>query len=165
MWGIFKKKNREKIVDEDRIFTRKIDKENLLKKDLKRELERNIKNLEKREVKEIDTSLLNKNYKIDYKNSLNEEQLTALTSIEGQYLVIAGAGSGKTRTIIYRTAFLLEQGIKEKEILMVTFTRKAADEMKSRLEDLLERDIKVEIGTFHSFCMKLMRKNRKKQEL
>lgn len=161
MWGIFKKRDREKAVDEDRIFTRKIDKENLLKKDLKRELERNIKNLEKREVKEIDTSLLNKNYKIDYKNSLNEEQLTALTSIEGQYLVIAGAGSGKTRTIIYRTAFLLEQGIKEKEILMVTFTRKAADEMKSRLEDLLERDIKVEIGTFHSFCMKLMRKNRK----
>lgn len=73
MWGIFKKRDREKAVDEDRIFTRKIDKENLLKKDLKRELERNIKNLEKREVKEIDTSLLNKNYKIDYKNSLNEE--------------------------------------------------------------------------------------------
>ena len=64
MWGIFKKRDREKAVDEDRIFTRKIDKENLLKKDLKRELERNIKNLEKREVKEIDTSLLNKNYKI-----------------------------------------------------------------------------------------------------
>ena len=161
MWGIFKKRDREKAVDEDRIFTRKIDnKEDLLKKDLKRVLERNIKNLEKREVKEIDTSLLNKNYKIDYKNSLNEEQLKALTSIEGQYLVIAGAGSGKTRTIIYRTAFLLEQGIKEEEILMVTFTRKAADEMKSRLEDLLERDIKVEIGTFHSFCMKLMGKNR-----
>lgn len=160
MWGIFKKRDREKVIDENRIFTRKIDKENLLKKDLKRELERNIKNLEKREVKEIDTSLLNKNYKIDYKNSLNEEQLKALTSIEGQYLVIAGAGSGKTRTIIYRTAFLLEQGIKEEEILMVTFTRKAADEMKSRLEDLLERDIKVEIGTFHSFCMKLMGKNR-----
>lgn len=107
MLGIFKKRDREKAVDEDRIFTRKIDKENLLKKDLKRELERNIKNLEKREVKEIDTSLLNKNYKIDYKNSLNEEQLKALTSIEGQYLVIAGVGSGKTRTIIYRTAFLL----------------------------------------------------------
>lgn len=161
MWGIFKKRDREKIVDDNRIFTRKIDnKEDLLKKDLKRVLERNIKNLEKREVKEIDTSLLNKNYKIDYKNSLNEEQLKALTSIEGQYLVIAGAGSGKTRTIIYRTAFLLEQGIKEEEILMVTFTRKAADEMKSRLEDLLERDIKVEIGTFHSFCMKLMGKNR-----
>jgi DNA helicase-2/ATP-dependent DNA helicase PcrA len=162
MWGIFKKRDREKIVDDNRIFTRKIDnKEDLLKKDLKRELERNIKNLEKREVKEIDTSLLNKSYKIDYKNSLNEEQLKALTSIEGQYLVIAGAGSGKTRTIIYRTAFLLEQGIKEEEILMVTFTRKAADEMKSRLETLLERDIKVEIGTFHSFCMKLMGKNRK----
>lgn len=161
MWGIFKKRDREKVVDDNRIFTRKVDnKKDLLKKDLKRELERNIKNLEKREVKEIDTSLLNKNYKIDYKNSLNEEQLKALTSIEGQYLVIAGAGSGKTRTIIYRTAFLLEQEIKEEEILMVTFTRKAADEMKSRLEDLLERDIKVEIGTFHSFCMKLMGKNR-----
>lgn len=161
MWGIFKKRDREKIVDDNRIFTRKIDnKENLLNEELKKELERNIKNLEKREVKEIDTSLLNKNYKIDYKNSLNEEQLKALTSIEGQYLVIAGAGSGKTRTIIYRTAFLLEQGIKEEEILMVTFTRKAADEMKSRLETLLERDIKVEIGTFHSFCMKLMGKNR-----
>ena len=93
MWGIFKK--RDKIVDDNRIFTRKIDnKEDLLKKDLKRELERKIKNLEKREVKEIDTSLLNKNYKIDYKNSLNEQQLKALTSIEGQYLVIAGAGSG-----------------------------------------------------------------------
>ena len=74
MWRIFKK--RDKIVDDNRIFTRKIDnKKDLLKKDLKRELERNIKNLEKREVKEIDTSLLNKNYKIDYKNSLNEEQL------------------------------------------------------------------------------------------
>lgn len=159
MWGIFKKK--DKVVENNRIFIQNVEvKDKLLKKDLKRELERNIKNLEKREVKEIDTSLLNRDYKIDYKNSLNNEQLKALTSIEGQYLVIAGAGSGKTRTIIYRTAFLLEQGTKEEEILMVTFTRKAADEMKSRLENLLERDIKVEIGTFHSFCMKLMGKNR-----
>lgn len=158
MWRIFKKK--DKVVEDSRIFLRNIEnKENLLKKDLKRELERNIKVLEKREVKEIDTSLLNMNYKIDYKNSLNDEQLKALTSIDGQYLVIAGAGSGKTRTIIYRTAFLLELGIKEKEILMITFTRKATDEMKTRLENLLERDIKIEIETFHSFCMKLMVKN------
>lgn len=129
-----------------------IDKEIKLKKSINR--------LEKREVKEIDTSLLNKNYKIDYKNSLNEEQLKALTSVNGQYLVIAGAGSGKTRTIIYRTAFLLEIGVKEENILMLTFTRKAGNEMKTRLETLLEKNVKIEIGTFHSFCLKLILKHK-----
>lgn len=130
--------------------------------DIKKEisLKKSINKLEKREVKQSDTSLLNKRYKIDYKKSLNEEQLRALTSINGQYLVIAGAGSGKTRTIIYRTAFLLELGVKEENILMLTFTRKAGEEMKIRLKNLLKSSVKIEIGTFHSFCLKLILKHK-----
>lgn len=63
-----------------------------------------IKKLEKREIKDFNRDILNESYKINYCKELNEEQLRALTSLEGQYLVIAGAGSGKTRTIVYRTA-------------------------------------------------------------
>lgn len=83
-----------------------------------------VKKLEKREIKDFDRNILNGQYKINYSKELNEEQLRALTSIEGQYLVIAGAGSGKTRTIVYRTAFMIEKGLAEENILMLTFTKK-----------------------------------------
>lgn len=125
------------------------------------ELKKSIRSLEKREVNFINTSLLNKKYIIDYKNLLSSEQLKALLSLEGQYLVIAGAGSGKTRTIVYRTAFLIENGIQDKNIVMITFTRKAALEMRERVEKVLEhRKIKVVIETFHSFCTKLLLKHK-----
>ncbi|EES63925.1 UvrD/REP helicase [Fusobacterium varium ATCC 27725] len=116
-----------------------------------------IKNLEKREIKDFNRDILNESYKINYCKELNEEQLRALTSLEGQYLVIAGAGSGKTRTIVYRTAFMIERGIPEKKILMLTFTKKAALEMEERIKNLTsEKEIKVSVSTFHSLCAELL---------
>jgi hypothetical protein len=70
--------------------------------------------------------------RIDYAAELNEQQLAAVTSPGGGALVIAGAGSGKTRTLIYRVAWLLENGVKPWEILLLTFTNKAAREMTGR---------------------------------
>jgi DNA helicase-2/ATP-dependent DNA helicase PcrA len=90
---------------------------------------------------------------------LNTAQFKAVQSTEGQYLVIAGAGSGKTRTLVYRVAFLVEKGIKPEEILLLTFTRKAAQEMLRRASLLLdERCQKVSGGTFHSFANTVLRK-------
>lgn len=116
-----------------------------------------VKKLEKREIKDFNKDILNGKYKINYFEELNEEQLKALASIEGQYLVIAGAGSGKTRTVVYRTAFMIEKGIAEENILMLTFTKKAALEMKERLESILgKKEIKVSVSTFHSLCAELL---------
>jgi len=116
-----------------------------------------IKKLEKCEIKDFNKDILNEKYRINYTKELNEEQLRALTSLEGQYLVIAGAGSGKTRTVVYRTAFMIEKGIAEENILMLTFTKKAALEMKERLENILEKgEIEVTISTFHSLCAELL---------
>jgi len=97
--------------------------------------------------------------KIDYKKDLNAAQFRAVQSTQGQYLVIAGAGSGKTRTLVYRVAYLVEKGIKPDEILLLTFTRKAAEEMLRRASILLDdRCQKVSGGTFHSFANGVLRK-------
>jgi DNA helicase-2/ATP-dependent DNA helicase PcrA len=97
--------------------------------------------------------------KIDYRKDLNPAQCEAVHSTQGAYLVIAGAGSGKTRTLVYRVAYLVEQGIKPEEILLLTFTRKAAQEMLRRASLLLdERCQKVSGGTFHSFANSILRK-------
>lgn len=74
---------------------------------------------------------------INYERELNEQQRAAVTAPPGPALVIAGAGSGKTRTLTYRAAFLLEQGIPPERILLLTFTNKAAKEMMLRVNDLL----------------------------
>ncbi|WP_462325711.1 ATP-dependent helicase [Desulfoplanes sp.] len=96
---------------------------------------------------------------IDYKNELNPAQYRAATSTEGPLLVIAGAGSGKTRTIVYRLAYLVEQGIPPTSILLLTFTRKASQEMLARAGDLLGMGMHtVRGGTFHSFAFFLLRK-------
>jgi len=96
--------------------------------------------------------------KIDYQNELNPEQLAVVTDGDGPCLVLAGAGSGKTRTITYRVAYLIEHGIDPSEILLVTFTNKAAKEMLSRVEVLLGKDLKgLWGGTFHSVANRILR--------
>ena len=123
------------------------------------ELKSIIKSIESKatEAQEI---ILHKNYKIDYKNELNIAQLEAVTTINGAVLVIAGAGSGKTRVIVHRVAFMLENGIEPGEILLLTFTRKAASEMIGRVQGLLNdnKAQKVFGGTFHSFSNYILRK-------
>jgi len=106
------------------------------------------------------------NKKIDYKNELNKAQLEAVESINGPYLVIAGAGSGKTRVLVHRVAYLVEQGVRPDQILLLTFTRRAAEEMLRRASLLLdERCKKISGGTFHSFANMILRKYAKLLEI
>lgn len=154
MWEILKRLvKKEKREDKGiKIRERKVE-----KSDEETLLRKSIRDLERREVESVDTSLLSKGYKINYSSLLNEEQKKALLSTEGQYLVIAGAGSGKTRTIVYRTVWLIENGVPEEKILMVTFTRKASEEMKERLKNILNvEELKTVVTTFHSFCARLI---------
>ncbi|HEX2865547.1 MAG TPA: ATP-dependent helicase [Ignavibacteriales bacterium] len=98
-------------------------------------------------------------FQINYKTELNATQFEAVSSTEGAYLVIAGAGTGKTRTLVYRVARLVELGIDPKAILLLTFTRKAANEMMNRAALLLDnRCSKINGGTFHSFANVTLRK-------
>ena len=95
---------------------------------------------------------------IDYARELNEQQLAAVTAPPGPALVIAGAGSGKTRTLTYRVAYLLEQGIPPDRILLLTFTNKAAGEMMRRISDLLGHELRsLWGGTFHSIGARILR--------
>lgn len=97
---------------------------------------------------------------IDYARELNEQQCAAVTAAPGPALVIAGAGSGKTRTLTYRVAFLLEQGIPPDRILLLTFTNKAAKEMMRRVADLVGGDLaSLWGGTFHSVAARLLRRH------
>jgi DNA helicase-2/ATP-dependent DNA helicase PcrA len=95
---------------------------------------------------------------IDYPRELNEQQLAAVTALPGPALVIAGAGSGKTRTLTYRVAYLIEQGIPPERILLLTFTNKAAGEMMRRVSDLLGHELRALWGgTFHSIGARILR--------
>ncbi len=95
---------------------------------------------------------------IDYARELNPQQLAAVTAPPGPALVIAGAGSGKTRTLTYRVAYLLEQGIPADRILLLTFTNKAAAEMMRRVSDLLGHELRsLWGGTFHSIGARILR--------
>src|SRR5574337_589181 len=97
---------------------------------------------------------------IDYARELNEQQFAAVTAPPGPSLVIAGAGSGKTRTLTYRVAYLLEQGIPADRILLLTFTNKAAKEMMRRVADLLGQELaSLWGGTFHAIGSRILRQN------
>ncbi len=94
-----------------------------------------------------------------YKKDLNEEQYQAVIHDQGPALVIAGAGSGKTRMLTYRVTYLIEQGINPQEIVLVTFTKKAAQEMTSRVNNLIgNRSRGMYAGTFHHLANRVLRK-------
>ena len=96
---------------------------------------------------------------IDYAAALNSQQLAAVTAGEGPSLVIAGAGSGKTRTLVYRVAYLIDSGIDPSHILLLTFTRKSSQEMLERAGELIGvRSERVRGGTFHSVANMLLRR-------
>lgn len=107
-------------------------------------------------LKKVTTDIV---YKVDYEKELNPAQLDAVKQRDGSILVIAGAGSGKTKTLTYRVARLIEDGINPKNILLLTFTKKAAQEMLSRASIVLDsRCEQVAGGTFHSFANLILRK-------
>ena len=100
-----------------------------------------------------------------FKN-LNNKQIEAIQAINGPVLVISGPGSGKTRCLTHRIAYLISQGIKANEILAITFTNKAASEIKDRVNKLLSAGLESSVsfihaptlGTFHSVCLRILRK-------
>ena len=97
---------------------------------------------------------------IDYAAELNEQQFAVVSSKPGPALVIAGAGSGKTRTLTHRVAYLLDQGVDAGNILLLTFTNKAAREMLERVEQLVSGDIRaLWSGTFHSIGNRILRRH------
>ena len=94
----------------------------------------------------------------ELKDKLNPEQYRAVTTLEGAILIIAGAGSGKTRVITYRIANMLEKGIPQSAILALTFTNKAAKEMEERIKDLTGKKLQnLTVSTFHAFGVQILR--------
>ena len=89
---------------------------------------------------------------------LNREQYESVTKIDGANLILAGAGSGKTRVITYKIVYLISQGVKPNDILSVTFTNKAAKEMQERVNELLPKNSKgVLLTTFHSLGLRILK--------
>ncbi|MEX0805504.1 MAG: ATP-dependent helicase [Candidatus Binatia bacterium] len=103
---------------------------------------------------------------LDYRKELNEAQYEAATAVEGPLLIIAGAGTGKTRTLVYRVAHLIDAGVDPRSILLLTFTRRAAEEMIRRAGLLIDsRCHQVAGGTFHSFANLVLREHGRRIDL
>ncbi len=114
----------------------------------------------KKFVLKVDKSVPKINYSIDYAAELNPQQLAVVQAGSGHHLIIAGAGTGKTRTLVYRVAYLVESGVPADEIVLLTFTRRASREMLERASLLLDqrcRDVKG--GTFHAFCLSVLKRH------
>ena len=97
--------------------------------------------------------------------SFNQQQLAAIEATGKQVLVLAGAGTGKTTTIVGRANHLISNGVPEENLLLITFTRRAANEMRSRISSQLQRRTNIVATTFHSWAMNVIRKNPKIFEL
>lgn len=114
-------------------------------------------------VYEIKKNTKERKFKLDYEKELNEQQLEVVTKSDGSSLVLAGPGSGKTRVLVYRVAYLMEQGVKPENILLLTFTNKAAKNMLNRVELLLGYHPKgLNGGTFHHIGGTILRKHAQK---
>lgn len=92
-------------------------------------------------------------------NDLNEEQRQALLAINGAVLVTAGAGSGKTRLLTHRIAYLIDNGVSPYSILAITFTNKATNEMKERVQKLVDNAENIWVSTFHSMCVRILKRD------
>ena len=115
----------------------------------------------KRSIKKLEENQIIKLFENPkYLDRLNYKQKIAATSIEGNYLVLAGPGSGKTYTLVYRVIHMLKKGILSSEIVVITFTRKAADELKKRIKQQIGNVELGFVGTIHAFAMHI--KNRSK---
>ncbi|HVZ38236.1 MAG TPA: ATP-dependent helicase [Candidatus Kapabacteria bacterium] len=111
-------------------------------------------------LKRRDDSALETRFRIRYADELNAAQLSVAEQIDGPVLVVAGAGTGKTRTLVYRVARMIESGIAPESILLLTFTRKAAQQMLRRAAELVgPRAEHVQGGTFHSFANLTLRRH------
>jgi len=96
----------------------------------------------------------------DFLKELNKDQLAAVIQKNGPMIILAGAGSGKTRVLTYKVIYLIEQGVDPSNILMITFTNKASTEMKERMQKFFEEDEITDlptISTFHALCAKILR--------
>jgi DNA helicase-2/ATP-dependent DNA helicase PcrA len=112
------------------------------------------------QIRPADRTELDVSRRIDYANDLNEQQQAAVMHPGGPVLVLAGAGTGKTRTLVYRAGRLIEDGVPPGRILLLTFTNKAAREMLDRVGTLLDRDAgRVHGGTFHSAGHRILRRH------
>ena len=101
---------------------------------------------------------ISRSSKLDFRKELNEAQFQAVNTVEGPLLIVAGAGTGKTRTLVYRVAHLIDSGVDPHSILLLTFTRRAAEEMLRRASVLIDsRCNQVSGGTFHSFANLVLR--------
>ena len=96
---------------------------------------------------------------LDFENSLNDQQLIAVNCNEGNKLVLAGAGSGKTRVLTYRIAKLIQDfNVRPSDVLALTFTNKASREMKDRIESILKISSQgLWFGTFHGICRRILK--------
>ena len=113
----------------------------------------------KKYVLRDDFALPKKEEDFRFVEELNEQQAEAVTTLKGPVLVIAGAGTGKTRTLVYRLAHMADMGIRPKNVLLLTFTRRAAEEMLRRASTLVNSDAgRAEGGTFHSVAAQILRK-------
>ena len=95
---------------------------------------------------------------INFESDLNDEQLDVVNNLSGNMLILAGAGSGKTRTLTYSVAKLIKNGVDPRQIMLVTFTNKAAEEMMKRVKELLGKMPSITAGTFHSIANRFLKK-------